>query len=396
MNFHSIKQVDLEADKAAAQEAADRAAGRGTPEPVTDVADPAYRVLNFGPGPATLPLEVLVIAQAEMLNFAGTGMSIMEMSHRHPQVTAIIQETEALLRELMTIPKHYKVLFTQGGATHQFEAVPLNLYRTGVADYLVSGFFAERGAAAAEKHLSVNRVGSSEDRGYRYVPPFNPSEAADYYHYTPNNTIYGTAVNQLPPTSVPVVADMTSCILSQDYLVEKFGVIFASPQKQLGIAGMGVVIAREDLLGKAKEGTPTLYDWSTYVAHQNMPNTPPVFAIYIMNLYLHWVKSNGGVTAMAQQNRVKAALLYRIIDSSPLYKGYADPDARSFMNVTFSCGTSALDEQFATEAEAAGMVGLRGFRTVGGLRASIYNAMSIEGVEALGRFMLAFEAKHVK
>ena len=399
MNFHNIKQVDLEAQKAAeeaaAKEAADRAAGivKPEPEPALDIADPSYRVINFSAGPATLPLEVLLVAQAEMLNFAGTGMSIMEMPASRPEIATLAQETEQLLREIMSIPDKYRVIFTAGDSAHHYDAVPLNLHRSGTADYLISGYHAEQAAKSAEKHLTVTQVATNADKGYTYVPAFNPSERADYYHLTPNNPVYGTAINHLPETATPLVADMSSCILSQDYHVEKFGVIYASAQQQLGIAGLGVVIARDNLLGKAKPETPDMYNWASLAKPDN-PHTPPVFALYIMNLYLHWVKSNGGLPIMEAQNRTKAELLYRIIDSSPLYKSYASKDARSLMNVTFSCGTPELDAKFIVEAEDKGLVGLKGFKTIGGLRASLYNATSVEDVEALGRFMLAFEERN--
>ena len=357
--------------------------------------DPNYRVFNFGAGPATLPEEVLKIAQAELLNYAGTGMSIMELSHRGKEVVAMFEETETLLRELMTIPDNYKIILAPGGATQQFDAIPLNLYNKGKADYLVTGVWSEKAAAAAKKYIQVNEVGNSSDRGFTYVPPFNVSGPdIDYYHYTANNTIYGTAINNLPDIHAPIVADMTSCILAHDYNVAKFGVIYAGVQKQIGIAGLGIVIVRDDLLGKAKEETPIMHNWQHYVKAENMYNTPPVFAVYITNLFLHWIKSNGGIATLEANNIKKAKLLYDAIDASPMYKGYVDKDHRSIMNVTYSCGTPELDKKFAAEAEAAGLAALKGYRSVGGIRASIYNAMPLEGVETLVAFMKDFEQKN--
>lgn len=359
--------------------------------------DPNYRVHNFGAGPAALPEDVLRIAQAEMLNYAGTGMSIMELSHRGKHIVSMFEETESLLRELMSIPDNYKVIFAPGGATQQFDAVPLNLYRNGKADYLVTGVWAEKATAAAKKYLTVNEVGNSKDRGFAYIPPFNVSgDDIDYYHYTANNTIYGTAINDLPNTKAPIVADMTSCILAHDYNVSKFGVIYAGVQKQIGIAGLGIVIVRDDLLGKAKPETTIMHNWQNYVKSDNMYNTPPVFAVYITNLFLHWIKSNGGISQLEATNIKKAGILYNLLDASPLYKPYVDKEARSIMNVTFSCGTPELDEKFVKESTEAGLAALKGYRTLGGIRASIYNAVSLEAVEALAKFMKEFETRNVK
>lgn len=357
--------------------------------------DPNYRVYNFGAGPAAVPEDVLRIAQAELLNYAGTGMSIMELSHRGKHVVAMFEETLTLFKELMSIPDNYKIILAPGGATQQFDAIPLNLFKNGKADYLVTGVWSEKAAKAAEKYITVNEVGNSKDRGFTYIPPFNVSgDDIDYYHYTANNTIYGTAINNLPNTKAPIVADMTSSILSRDYDVSKFGVIYAGVQKQIGIGGLGVVIVRDDLLGNAKPETSIMHNWQNYVKADNMHNTPPVFAVYITNLFLHWIKSNGGIAALEAKNIKNAEILYDVLDTSSMYKPYVEKDARSIMNVTFSCGSPELDAKFVKESEEIGLAALKGYRTLGGIRASIYNAMSLEGVEALAKFMKEFEAKN--
>ena len=353
------------------------------------------RIYNFSAGPSMLPVEVLEQCAAEMLDYNGSGMSVMEMSHRSPVYDAIIKETEADFRKLMNIPDNYKVLFLQGGASTQFAAVPLNLMKTGKADYVVSGQFSKKAYKEAQKYGDAKCIASSEDRTYAYIPTITPDmvrEDADYVHVCYNNTIFGTKFPEVPNVGDKVlVADMSSCITSEPVDVTKFGVIYAGAQKNMAPAGLTVVIIREDLLGNEKEFTPVMLSYKEMAENDSMYNTPPCYAIYVAGLVYKWALKNGGLEAMKKRNEEKAALLYDFIDNSKLFKATADKECRSMMNVCFVTGDADLDKKFCKEAEAAGLSNLKGHRSVGGMRASIYNAMPKEGVEKLVEFMKAFE-----
>jgi len=353
------------------------------------------RIYNFSAGPSMLPVEVLEQCAAEMLDYNGSGMSVMEMSHRSPVYDAIIKETEADLRKLMNIPDNYKVLFLQGGASTQFAAVPLNLMKTGKADYVVSGQFSKKAFKEAQKYGDAKCIASSEDRTFAYIPEITPDmvrEDADYVHVCYNNTIFGTKFPKVPDVGDKVlVADMSSCITSEPVDVTKFGVIYAGAQKNMAPAGLTVVIIREDLLGNEKDFTPVMLSYKEMADADSMYNTPPCYAIYVAGLVYKWALKNGGLEAMKKRNEEKAALLYDYLDSSKLFKATADRECRSMMNVCFVTGDADLDKKFCKEAEAAGLSNLKGHRSVGGMRASIYNAMPREGVEALVAFMKAFE-----
>ena len=357
------------------------------------------RVYNFAPGPSMLPEAALQKAAAELLDYNGTGMSVMEMSHRSKAYQDIFDETEATLRELMHIPQDYAVLFLQGGATGQFAAIPMNLMTgSGTADYVDSGNFAHGALVEAGKYGKVNVVASSKEDKYAYIPEldaskFNPD--ADYFYITTNNTIYGTRYAKLPETGkVPLVADMSSNILSEVYDVSRFGVIYAGAQKNVGPAGLTIVIVRRDLLGRAMPTTPKIMDWKIMDEKGSMLNTPPTYAIYMAGLCMKWLKKQGGVEAIWQRNREKAAMLYETLDNSALYRPVADKASRSLMNVTFRTGDDDLDARFVKEAAAQGLVSLKGHRLAGGMRASIYNAMPVEGVKALVDYMKEFEIKN--
>ena len=353
------------------------------------------RIYNFSAGPSMLPVEVLEQCAAEMLDYNGSGMSVMEMSHRSPVYDAIIKETEADFRKLMNIPDNYKVLFLQGGASTQFAAVPLNLMKTGKADYVVSGQFSKKAYKEAQKYGDAKCIASSEDRTYAYIPEITPDmvrEDADYVHVCYNNTIFGTKYPEVPNVGDKVlVADMSSCITSEPVDVTKFGCIYAGAQKNMAPAGLTVVIIREDLLGAEKEFTPVMLSYKEMAEADSMYNTPPCYAIYVAGLVYKWALKNGGLEAMKKRNEEKAALLYDFIDNSKLFKATADKECRSMMNVCFVTGDADLDKKFCKEAEAAGLSNLKGHRSVGGMRASIYNAMPREGVEKLVEFMKAFE-----
>ena len=353
------------------------------------------RVYNYSPGPAMMPLPVLERAQKELVAYGDAGMSVMEMSHRSAMYIAIYERTERLLRELMSIPDSYEVLFLQGGATEQFSAVPLNLMVSGKADYIDSGNFAYLAAAEAARYLNVTTVASSRESTYTYVPDWQGklNADADYLHITTNNTIYGTRFTELPEGDAPLVADMSSNILSETYDVNKFGVIYAGAQKNIGPAGLVVVIVRKDLLGHASDICPKLMNWTLQAAEQSMINTPNTYGIYMAGLCFEWLQDMGGVAAMEKINIDKAQLVYDFLDESKLFKGLAQETFRSRMNITFATGDAALDDAFIEGAEKAGMVNLRGHRTAGGMRASIYNAMPVEGVEALVAFMKEFEVR---
>jgi len=357
------------------------------------------RVYNFSAGPAVLPEPVLIKAAEEMLDYQGTGMSVMEMSHRSKAFTAIITSAEETLRQLMNIPQNYHVLFLQGGGSSQFAMVPLNLLnKSKKADYVNTGSWAKKAISEAKKYGEISVVASSEDKTFSYIPKleksmFNPE--ADYAYIVSNNTIYGTVYHELPDTSnVPLVADMSSNFLSQVYDVNKFGIIFAGAQKNVGPAGVTVVIIRDDLIGNAKDFTPTMFNYKTHVEGKSLFNTPPCYSIYIANLVFEWVKELGGVPAIEKINREKAAMVYDFIDNSSLFKGTADPKDRSIMNVTFILPSEELNAKFINEAKENGLETLKGHRSVGGMRASIYNAMPVDGVKKLVEFMKKFEKEN--
>lgn len=355
--------------------------------------------LQCSAGPSVLPLPVLEKAQKELINTNGTGMSVMEMSHRSKMYLDIITEAEKLLRELMDIPDNYKVLFLQGGASTQFAMVPLNLFSNSrKADFINTGMWSKRAIAEAKRYGTVNVLASSEDTVFNYIPELDEqkfSKDADYFHITINNTIYGTRWTKLPDTGeVPLVTDMSSSILSQVYDVSKFGLIYAGAQKNIGPAGLTVVIIREDLIGKAMDNTPTMLNYKTHADNDSMYNTPPTFAIYMAMLVFQWLKDLGGVPEIEKRNLEKAALLYDFLDNSSLFKGTVVPKDRSLMNIPFLLPTEELNQKFIQEAKAAGLVNLAGHRSVGGMRASIYNPMPLEGVKALVEFMKQFELEN--
>lgn len=356
------------------------------------------RVYNFSAGPSMLPESVLKKAAADMLDYEGSGMSVLEMSHRAKCYDAIIKEAEALLRELMNVPENYKILFVQGGASTQFGAIPLNLHKNGKGDYIVTGNFASLAAKEGARLTNARVVASSEEAVYTYIPKVTKDmidPEADFVHITFNNTIFGTKYNYVPETGdVPLVADMSSMILSEPVDVTKFGVIYAGAQKNIGPAGVTVVIVREDLLDQAKADCPKMLMWKTQADAESMYNTPPCYSIYIAMLVFRWIKEMGGVEAVQQKNIQKAALLYDFIDSSDFYKSSVAKEDRSLMNVPFVTPSAELDAKFVKEAAAEGLVSLKGHRLVGGMRASIYNAMPIEGVEKLVAFMKKFEAEN--
>ena len=354
----------------------------------------ARRVYNFAAGPSMLPQEALERAAAEMLSYEETGMSVMEMSHRSKGYLAIFERTVSLLRELMGIPEEYEVLLLQGGATGQFAAVAMNLLHAS-ADYADSGNFAHGAYVEAQKYGRVRLAGSSREENYRRVPALDPANfdpQADYFYITTNKTIYGTRYPVLPDTgSVPLVADMSSNILSEPYDVRRFGVIFAGAQKNIGPAGLTVVIVRKDLLGRAQAATPKILNWTLMAEAGSMLNTPATYPIYMAGLCLEWLKKQGGVAGIYPVNQEKAALLYNYLDESRLFHGTAERESRSLMNVTFRTGKGDADAEFIKFAQDRGLTSLKGHRLVGGMRASIYNAMPIEGVRALVDAMKAFE-----
>ena len=357
------------------------------------------RVYNFSAGPAVLPEEVLTEAAAEMLNYRGTGMSVMEMSHRSKAYQAIIDEAEADLRELMNIPDNYKVLFLQGGASQQFAMIPMNLMKNGVADYIITGQWAKKAWQEAAMYGKANAIASSADKTFSYIPDCTDlpvSEDADYVYICENNTIYGTKFHQLPNTKGKLlVSDVSSCFLSEPVDVTRYGVIYGGVQKNIGPAGVVIVIIREDLIREdVLPGTPTMLRYKTHAENGSMYNTPPAYGIYICGKVFKWLKNMGGLEAMKARNEQKAKILYDFLDSSELFRGTVEKKDRSLMNVPFVTGDKELDAKFVREAEAAGFVNLKGHRTVGGMRASIYNAMPIEGVEKLVAFMKEFEEKN--
>ena len=354
------------------------------------------RVYNFSAGPAVLPEEVLREAAAEMLDYNGTGMSVMEMSHRSKAYQAIIDEAEADLRDLMGIPDNYKVLFLQGGASQQFAMIPMNLMKNGVADYIITGQWAKKAYQEAQMYGKANAVASSVDKTFSYIPDCSDlpiSEEADYVYICENNTIYGTKFWQLPNTKGKLlVSDVSSCFLSEPVDVSKYGMIYGGVQKNIGPAGVVIAIIREALISEdVLPGTPTMLRYKTHADNGSMYNTPPAYGIYICGKVFKWLKKQGGLAAMKAYNEKKAAILYDFLDSSKMFHGTVEKKDRSLMNVPFVTGDKDLDAKFVKEAEAAGFKNLKGHRTVGGMRASIYNAMPIEGVEALVAFMAEFE-----
>ena len=358
------------------------------------------RVYNFSAGPAVLPEEVLKEAAEEMLDYKGTGMSVMEMSHRSQAFKEIIETAEADIRELMNIPDNYKVLFLQGGASQQFAMIPMNLMKNGVADYIVTGQWAKKAAAEAEKYGKVNIIASSADKTFSYIPDCSDlpvSDDADYVYICENNTIYGTKYKELPNTKgKTLVADVSSCFLSEPVDVTKYGVIYGGVQKNVGPAGTVIVIIREDLISDdVLPGTPTMLKYKTHADANSLYNTPPAYGIYICGKVFKGLKKQGGLAVMKEKNEKKAKILYDFLDQSKLFKGTVVPKDRSLMNVPFVTGDADLDAKFVKEAKEAGFENLKGHRTVGGMRASIYNAMPIEGVEKLVEFMKKFEEENL-
>ena len=356
------------------------------------------RVYNFSAGPAVLPEEVLQEAADEMLDYR-TGMSVMEMSHRSKAYDTIIKEAEADLRELMNIPDNYKVLFLQGGASQQFAMIPMNLMKNRVADYIVTGQWAKKAYQEASLYGKANKIASSEDKTFSYIPDCSDlpiSEDADYVYICENNTIYGTKFKTLPNTKgKPLVADVSSCFLSEPVDVTKYGVIYGGVQKNIGPAGVVIVIIREDLITEdVLPGTPTMLRYKIHADADSLYNTPPAYGIYICGKVFKWLKKMGGLEAMKERNEKKAKILYDYLDESKLFKGTVRKEDRSLMNVPFITGNEELDAKFVKEAKEAGFENLKGHRTVGGMRASIYNAMPIEGVEKLVEFMKKFEAEN--
>ncbi len=354
------------------------------------------RVYNFSAGPSMLPEEVLKIAAAEMLDYEGSGQSVMEMSHRSKVYDSIIKSAESLLRELMNIPDNYKVLFLQGGASTQFAAIPLNFMNgSGKADYIITGQWAKKAFAEAQKYGDAKAVASSADKTFSYIPKtskedFRPD--ADYVYICLNNTIYGTVYKDIPDTGdIPLIADISSCFLSEPLDISKFAMVYGGAQKNVAPAGLTICIIREDMLGKARDITPTMLDYKIHADNDSLYNTPPCYTIYMCKLVLDWIKSIGGLEAMAERNYKKAEMLYSFLDSSEMFKGTVVPEDRSLMNVPFITGNDELDAKFVKAATEAGFVNLKGHRSVGGMRASIYNAMPIEGVEKLIEFMKEFE-----
>ena len=357
------------------------------------------RVYNFSAGPACLPEEVLKEAAEEMLDYNGSGMSVMEMSHRSLAFDQIIMTAEQDLRDLMQIPDNYKVLFLQGGASQQFAMIPMNLMKNRVADYIVTGQWAKKAWQEAQKYGKANKIASSEDKTFSYIPdcsdlPISPD--ADYVYICENNTIYGTKFKELPNTKgKTLVADVSSCFLSEPVDVTKYGIIYGGVQKNIGPAGMVIAIIREDLITEdVLPGTPTMLTYKTHADAGSLYNTPNCYCIYMCGKVFKWLKKNGGLAAMKEKNEKKAAILYNYLDESRLFHGTVEKKDRSLMNVPFVTGDKELDAKFVKEAEAAGLVNLKGHRTVGGMRASIYNAMPLEGVEALVAFMKKFEEEN--
>ena len=355
------------------------------------------RVYNFSAGPSTLPLNVLEQAQKEFLDFAGTGMSVTEISHRDKAFDAVVKEAESLVRELLNVPDDYAVIFVQGGASTQFAAIPLNMMHNGKADYIVTGNFAKKAWQEGKIYGEAVKIGDSSDKVYTYIPDVDKleySEGADYVHITSNNTIFGTRYVKFPDCKAPLVADMSSDIFSREIDVSRFGVIYAGAQKNLAPAGVTIVIARRSLIGDPLPVCPTMLRWKVQDENGSLYNTPPAFSIYMADLVLRNLKEKGGVKAINEVNEYKAGLLYDFIDNSSFYRNDVVPEFRSIMNVPFVTGDADTDAKFVAEAKKNGLVSLKGHRLVGGMRASIYNAMPVEGVKALIEFMKKFELEN--
>lgn len=357
------------------------------------------RVYNFSAGPSMLPLEVLEKAADEMTEYGTSGQSVMEMSHRSKEYQAIIDNAESLVREIMHVPDNYTVLFLQGGASSQFAAIPMNIgTKNKKADYIITGQWAKKAADEAERYISVNRVASSADKTFSYIPQTDSSmfdQEADYCYICYNNTIYGThyTENKIPDTKATLVADISSCVMAEEIDVTKFGILYAGAQKNLGPAGVTLVIVRNDLITEETlDGTPTMFKYAIHEKNGSMYNTPPTYGIYVLGLVLQWIKDKGGVKELQKINEKKAKILYDFLDSSEMFRGTVVPEDRSLMNVPFVTGNDELDAKFVAEAKANGFINIKGHRSVGGMRASIYNAMPIEGVEKLVEFMKKFEA----
>lgn len=357
------------------------------------------RVYNFSAGPSMLPEEVLKKAQAEMVEYGTSGMSVMEMSHRSKDYEAIIKGCEALVRELMNVPDNYTVLFLQGGASSQFTMIPMNIgNKNKKCDIVITGQWAKKAAAEAKRYITVNEIASSQDKTFSYIPKLDKSKFskdADYFYICMNNTIYGTKYNEIPDTGdVPLIADISSMVMSEVMDVSKFGMLYAGAQKNLGPAGVTLCIIRNDLIGNQMDITPTMFNYQIHADNGSMYNTPPTYGIYVMKLVLEWIKEKGGIAAIEKLNREKAKILYNFLDSSEMFKGTVVKEDRSLMNVPFVTGNEELDAKFVKEAKESGFVNLKGHRTVGGMRASIYNAMPKEGVEKLVEFMKKFEVEN--
>jgi phosphoserine aminotransferase len=353
------------------------------------------RVFNFSAGPSTLPLEVLQEAQRDLLDFNGTGMSITEMSHRGKPFMAVNEEANALLRKLLNIPEDYSVLFVQGGASQQFAAVPLNLLKTGKADYLITGNFANKAFEEGSRFGDMHVAGSSKDKNYTYIPKvIDVRKDADYLHFTHNNTIFGTRFNTLPDTDVTLVSDMSSSILSEEIDVKRFGLIYAGAQKNIAPAGVTIVIVKKSLLGSALPTCPTMLNYAIQDKNDSLYNTPPCFSIYMALLVFRWLDKMGGIKVIQKINQEKANMLYDFIDNSTFYTNSVNKEDRSYMNVPFVCATDELNAKFVAESTKAGLASLKGHKLVGGMRASIYNAMPVEGVKALIEFMKKFEMEN--
>ncbi len=353
------------------------------------------RVFNFSAGPSTLPLEVLQEAQRDLLDFNGTGMSITEMSHRGKPFMAVNEEANALLRKLLNIPEDYSILFVQGGASQQFAAVPLNLLKTGKADYLITGNFANKAFEEGSRFGDMHVAGASKDKNYTYIPKvIDVRKDADYLHFTHNNTIFGTRFNTLPDTDVTLVSDMSSSILSEEIDVSKFGLIYAGAQKNIAPAGLTIVIVKKSLLGNTLPTCPTMLNYAIQDKNDSLYNTPPCFSIYMALLVFRWLDKMGGIKVIQKINQEKAKMLYDFIDNSTFYTNSVNKEDRSYMNVPFVCATDELNAKFVAESTKAGLASLKGHKLVGGMRASIYNAMPVEGVKALIDFMKKFEMEN--
>lgn len=353
------------------------------------------RVLNFSAGPSQLPIEVLETISKQMLNYSGSGMSVMEMSHRSSSYLEIFNSTKALLKKVMNIPDNYQILFLQGGATQQFSAIPLNLLKNKKADYIVTGAFSKKAMQEAKKFGDINVAYDGGQNQFKNIPTqeeLKIREDASYVHLCANNTIYGTEWKYVPDTKgIPIVADMSSNILSKPINVSDYGMIYAGAQKNMGIAGLTIVIIRDDLIVPALDNIPVLMEYKTMTDNDSMYNTPPTFAIYVLGLLLDWIESKGGIEGIEKINIEKASIIYDYLDNSGFYETHSAKENRSLMNVTFTCPSKELDEKFVKGAVALGMTNLKGHRSVGGIRASIYNAMPIDGVKVLVEYMKKFE-----